>query len=223
VGEWAKDNRVNPCVLLPLCHSASGGIRAIKEMGDREEEEEVPSRVTNAKLAKIVREQAAKNKRMEVEIEKLKKDKDKKKKSEFILDSDEEDQDEEEEVPMEEPQGGMLERQFLDALGKLSRKDTKADLPMFPGKMNPEECLDWIEAMENYFECEEVAENQKVKIVNSRMKGPALSWWNFIQNERIEDDRNPISTWRKMVLEIKKQFVPEDYEVNLNKKLHNLR
>ncbi|XP_059067896.1 uncharacterized protein LOC131858615 [Cryptomeria japonica] len=190
-------------------------------MGDREEEEEVPLRVTNIELAKIVREQAAKNKKMEAEIEKLKREKSKKKQSEVISDSDEEDQ--EEERSMEEPSRGMSERQFIDALGKLSRKDTKVDLPMFPGKMNPEECLDWIEAMENYFECEEVSKNQKVRIGKSRMKGAALSWWNFIQNERIEEDKQPISTWRKMVLEIKKQFVPEDYEVSLHKKLQNLK
>lgn len=45
---------------------------------------------------------------------------------------------------------------MLEALERMGRTDSKPDLPMFMGKMNPEECMDWIEALENYFECEDI-------------------------------------------------------------------
>ncbi|XP_059070715.1 uncharacterized protein LOC131860330 [Cryptomeria japonica] len=89
--------------------------------------------------------------------------------------------------------------------------------------MNAKECMDWVEALENYFECDDTPESSKVKIAKSKMKGLALSWWNFLQNERVENNKVPITTWKKMLAEVKKQFVPEDYEVTLHKKLHNLK
>ena len=45
------------------------------------------------------------------------------------------------------------------------------------------------------------------------MKGSTLSWWNFLQNERIEEEKEPIAMWKRMKSEVKKQFIPEDYEV----------
>ena len=38
------------------------------------------------------------------------------------------------------------------------------DLPMYQGKMESEEVLGWIEALENYFELEDIDEDNKVKI-----------------------------------------------------------
>ncbi|XP_059067510.1 uncharacterized protein LOC131858325 [Cryptomeria japonica] len=83
--------------------------------------------------------------------------------------------------------------------------------------------MDWIEALENYFECEVVLPSQKVKLAKSKLKGPALSWWNFLQNERLEEGKEVISTWTRMKAELKRQFVPDDYEVTLHKKLQNLK
>lgn len=62
-----------------------------------------------------------------------------------------------------------------------------------------------------------------MKTAKSKMKGFALSWWNFLQNERVEEGKNHISSWKRMVVEVKRQFLPEDYEVTIHKKLHSLR
>lgn len=65
--------------------------------------------------------------------------------------------------------------------------------------------------------------NQKMMTAKSKMKGSTLSWWNFSQNERVEEGMNPISSWKRMVAEVKNKFVHEDYEMTMHKKLHGLR
>lgn len=52
-----------------------------------------------------------------------------------------------------------VQRSFLEALRRVGSKDDKASLPMFTGKMNPEEVIDWLEDLENQFEFEDVPEN----------------------------------------------------------------
>ena len=54
------------------------------------------------------------------------------------------------------------------------------DLPMYQGKMESEEVLGWIEALENYFELEDIDEDKKVKITKARLRGTTLTWWTSI-------------------------------------------
>ena len=44
--------------------------------------------------------------------------------------------------------------------------------------------MKWIEGMENHFECEGITEAQKVKVAKARFRGPSLTWWKFLQEER---------------------------------------
>ena len=44
-----------------------------------------------------------------------------------------------------------------------------------------------------------------------------------MQNERLDENKEQIATWKKMKVEIRKQFIPEDYEVLVHKKLQNLK
>lgn len=57
-------------------------------------------------------------------------------------------------------------------------------VPLFSGKMEVELVMEWIEGMKNHFECDGVTEAQKAKVAKSRMRGVAITWWKFIQNER---------------------------------------
>ena len=50
-----------------------------------------------------------------------------------------------------------------------------------------------------------------------------MSWWNFLQNERLDENKEKIATWKKMKAKIRKQFIPEDYEVLVHKRLEDLR
>ena len=41
---------------------------------------------------------------------------------------------------------------------------TRVDLPIYQDKMESEEVLGWIEALENYFDLEDMEEDKKVKV-----------------------------------------------------------
>lgn len=83
----------------------------------------------------------------------------------------------EDEIPIPDP---FLEQEpFLKTLKALSGK-TLEGVALFSGKMDPDSVMEWIEGLENHFECEGVIEAQKVKVDKSRLRGAALTWWKFI-------------------------------------------
>lgn len=83
--------------------------------------------------------------------------------------------------------------------------------------------MDRIESLNNFFECKDIVDNQKMKIAKSKKQGVALTWWNFVQGERLKEGRGMITSWKKMIAEIKRVYVPRDYEVQLHKRRKNLR
>lgn len=50
----------------------------------------------------------------------------------------------------------------------------RADLPTYGGKMDDEELIDWFSSIKNFFECEDIEENQNLKIAKSKLKGHAF-------------------------------------------------
>ena len=56
------------------------------------------------------------------------------------------------------------QREMLEALERVGRKDQRSKLPVFIEKIDPEECMDWIEVLDNFFECENTPEIQRVKV-----------------------------------------------------------
>jgi hypothetical protein len=54
----------------------------------------------------------------------------------------------------------------------------KMDIPMYEGNLDVEELLDWIRALDKYFNYEDVEEDKKVKHVVTRLKGHATLWWD---------------------------------------------
>ena len=127
---------------------------------------------------------------------------------------------EEDKVP--EPDPIFEEEPFLKALKALSGKGLEG-IPLFSGKMDPDLVMDWIDGMENHFECDGVTEAYKVKVEESRLRGSSLTWWKFIQIEREKEGKKPISTWKGMVAKVREAYMPDDYEIQLHKKRQSLR
>lgn len=80
----------------------------------------------------------------------------------------------EDKVPVRDP---VIDQEpFLKALKEMSGKSLEG-VPLFSGKMEVELVMEWIEGIENHFECEGVTEAQKVKVAKSRMRGATITKW----------------------------------------------
>lgn len=77
--------------------------------------------------------------------------------------------------------------------------------------------------MDTYFESEEVPEDQKVKVAKTKLKGHALLWWDYEQEERRKKGKTSIISWDRMVEKIKGKILPRDYEAQMFKKLQSLK
>ena len=48
-------------------------------------------------------------------------------------------------------------------------------------------------------------------------------WWKYLKEEREKMDKKPISNWKAMVTKVKEQFLPKDYEIQLQEKRQGLK
>jgi hypothetical protein len=130
---------------------------------------------------------------------------------------------ESEEIKVEEAAGeNVSEERLLRAVVKLGAR-AKIEIPMYEGNLDVEEFLDWIRSMDKYFDYEDVDEEKKVRHVVTRLKGHATLWWDELQAERRSKGKQKIKNWDIMVAKIKAKFMPKDYQINLFRKLQNLR
>jgi hypothetical protein len=99
----------------------------------------------------------------------------------------------------------------------------KMDIPFYEGKLDAEELLDWIRALDTYFDYEDVEEDKKVKHFVTRLKGHATLWWDELQADRRCKGKKKIKSWDKMIVKIKAKFIPRDYHITLFRMMQNLR
>jgi hypothetical protein len=85
----------------------------------------------------------------------------------------------EEEVSAEDASTERLIR----AISRMSSK-TKMDIPTYEGSLNAEELLDWIRAMDTYFDYEDIEEDKKIRHAVTKLKGHAALWWDELQADR---------------------------------------
>jgi hypothetical protein len=71
----------------------------------------------------------------------------------------------------------------------------KIDIPMYEGNLDMEELLDWIQAMDTYFDYEDVKEEKKVRHVFTRLKGHAALWWDELQADKRNKGKQKIKSW----------------------------
>jgi hypothetical protein len=83
--------------------------------------------------------------------------------------------------------------------------------------------LDWISSLDKYFDYEEIDDEKKVKHAVTRLKGHATLWWDELQADRRRKGKSKIKSWDRMVAKLKDKFIPKDYQLNLFRRLQNLR
>ena len=77
--------------------------------------------------------------------------------------------------------------------------------------------------MNNYFDYEDVEEEKNLRHAITRFKGHATLWWDELQVERRSRGKQKIKNWDIMVAKMKAKFMPKYYQINLFRKLQNLR
>jgi hypothetical protein len=124
----------------------------------------------------------------------------------------------EEEIPAEDAASERL----LKAVARMSTK-VKMDIPVYEGNLDVEELLDWIRALDTYFDYEDIEEDKKVRHAITRLKGHAALWWDELQADRRCQGKQKIKSWDRMIAKMKAKFIPRDYQISLFRRMQNLR
>jgi hypothetical protein len=95
----------------------------------------------------------------------------------------------------------------------------KMDIPVYEGNLDVEELLDWIRALDTYFDYEDVEEDKKVKHAIMRLKGHATLWWDELQADRCCQGKQKIKSWDQMIAKMKVKFIPRDYQITLFRRM----
>ena len=77
--------------------------------------------------------------------------------------------------------------------------------------------------MDKYFNYEYIKEDNMVKHAVTRLKGHAALWWDELQVERRSKGKQKIKNWDRMVANLKAKFILKDYQINIFRRLQNLR
>jgi hypothetical protein len=120
----------------------------------------------------------------------------------------------EEEIPAED---AATER-LLKVVARMGAK-VKMDVPVYEGNLDVEELLDWIRALDTYFDYEDIEEDKKVRHVVMRLKGHAALWWDELQADRHCQGKQKIKSWDRMIAKMKAKFIPRDYQISLFRRM----
>ncbi|XP_059064670.1 uncharacterized protein LOC131856766 [Cryptomeria japonica] len=97
------------------------------------------------------------------------------------------------------------------------------EVPIYQGKMDSEEVLGWLDALENYFEYEEMEDEKRVKFAKTKLRGTTLTWWKSLQNDRMSRGLTRITNWARMKNLIKEKFLPSDYSIHVKRMRQHLK
>lgn len=105
----------------------------------------------------------------------------------------------------------------------LASSKPKPEIPNYDGSLSTDVLLDWVSELDKYFESEEIIEDKSVRFVVTKLKGHAALWWDSVQADRRRMNKFPIRKWPRMVAKLKGRFLPKDYQVELYRRVQNLR
>jgi hypothetical protein len=72
---------------------------------------------------------------------------------------------------------------LIRAIARMGARENM-EIPVYEGNLDAEELLDWIRALDTYFDYKDVEEDKKFKHVVTRLKGHATLWWDELQADR---------------------------------------
>eukprot|EP00253_Pinus_taeda_P001971 PITA_01971 len=105
----------------------------------------------------------------------------------------------------------------------LTSSKPKPEILNYDGSLSADVLLDWVSELDKYFENEEISEDKRVRFAATKLKGHAALWWDSVQADRKRMKKLPIRKWPRMVEKLKGRFLPKDYQVELYRRVQNLR
>jgi hypothetical protein len=108
----------------------------------------------------------------------------------------------------EEEEEETTKERLIRVVTKVGAKP-KVEVPMYEGNLNVEEQIDRINALDKYFDYEDVDEEKKVKYAGTRLKGHAALWWDELQVDRSRKGESKIRNWDSMIAKFKTSFDPQ--------------
>ena len=97
------------------------------------------------------------------------------------------------------------------------------DIPEFNGESDPKVCIEWLTLMEHVFVYKNIPDDRRVRLMATRFRGYASTWWaDFIQ-QRLSGGLNLVNTWRDMKDAMTTKFIPLNFHRDILYKLQNFR
>jgi hypothetical protein len=116
----------------------------------------------------------------------------------------------------------VVNERLIRAIARMGARE-KMDIPVYEGNLDVEELLDWIRALDTYFDYEDVEEDKKVKHFITILKGHVALWWDELQADRPCKGKQKIKSCDRMIVKMKVKFIPRDYHITLFRRMQNLR
>jgi hypothetical protein len=91
----------------------------------------------------------------------------------------------------------------------------RIEVPMYGDNLEVEELLDWVRAMDKYFNYKYIDEDKMVKHAMKRLKGHAALCWDELKAKRRRNSKKKIKNRDRMVAKLKAKFISNDYQIHL--------
>jgi len=102
-------------------------------------------------------------------------------------------------------------------------RDMKFDRPKFKGNLNPDLFIEWMQALERFFEIKEYSDEKDFKAAVLKLKKYAFLWYENVKKQRAREGKLRIRTWSKLKKLMSKQFLLDNYKRDLYLIVSSLR
>lgn len=93
----------------------------------------------------------------------------------------------------------------------------------FRGSNIAEKLLDWFVTVEEILEFKRVPLDRCVPLIAIRFRDRAAAWWTQNKTSRTRLGKSKIVTWEKLKREMRKNFLPYNYDQLMFQRFQNLR
>jgi len=101
-------------------------------------------------------------------------------------------------------------RQLVDDL-----RDMKINPPEFEGNLNPDLFIEWMQALERFFEIKEYFDEKAFKVAVLKLKRYASLWYENIKKQQVREGKPHNRTWSKLKILMTKRYFPDNYKCDL--------